>query len=165
MWSEQKKSWFCQQVTQYRDSLYWVAYGILKNDADAQDAISEAVLQAYQSLHSLRSPEAFRSWMMTILTRICCRMARGRPPAVELEEVADQLSGPETDVERSLTLRSAVQSLPLEYRAVVVLYYYEQMDVRTIARMLEVRPDTVKKRLSRARVRLRELLNPQEVMA
>ena len=92
-------------------------------------------------------------------------MARGRPPAVELEEVADQLAGPETDVERSLTLRSAVQSLPLEYRAVVVLYYYEQMDIRTIARMLEVRPDTVKKRLSRARVRLRELLNPQEVMA
>lgn len=165
MWSEQKKSWFCQQVTQYRDSLYWVAYGILKNDADAQDAISEAVLQAYQSLHSLRSPEAFRSWMMTILMRICCRMAHGRPPAVELEEVADQLAGPETDVERSLTLRVAVQSLPLEYRAVVVLYYYEQMDVRTIARMLEVRPDTVKKRLSRARVRLRELLNPQEVMA
>ncbi len=164
MWSEQKKEWFCRQVELCRDSMYAVARGMLRSDADAQDAISEAVLQAYRNLPLLRSPEAFRAWLLKILTRVCYRMAREREPSVELEEVSGQLAGPERDVDRSLTLYAAVQALPLEYRTVVLLYYYEQMEIRTIARTLDLSLDTVKKRLSRARARLREMLDPQEVM-
>ncbi|MGM9537437.1 MAG: RNA polymerase sigma factor [Candidatus Onthomonas sp.] len=161
MWSEQKKKWFSDQVTRYRDSLYSVAISILKNDADAQDAIQEAVLLAYQNLGSLRRAEAFKPWLLQILTRTCYRMAGRRLDYVDIELLEQQLAQPQRDVDQKMTLWDAVQRLSLGYRTVVVLYYYEQLSVKEIATILSLSEDAVKKRLSRARKELKAMLTEE----
>lgn len=161
MWSEQKKRWFSEQVTRYRDSLYSVAISILKNDADAQDAIQEAVLLAYQNLNSLRRSEAFKPWLIRILTRVCYRMAGRRLDYVDLDLLDQQLAQPQRDVDQKMTLWDAVQRLSLGYRTVVVLYYYEELSVKEIARILGISEDAVKKRLSRARGELKTMLTEE----
>lgn len=161
MWSEQKKKWFTDQVTRYRDSLYSVAISILKNDADAQDAIQEAVLLAYQNLNSLREAASFKPWLLQILTRVCYRMMGKRLDYVELDLLEGQLAQPQRDVDQKLTLWDAVQRLSLGYRTVVVLFYYEELSVKRIAQILGLSQDAVKKRLSRAREELKTMLTEE----
>lgn len=161
MWSEQRKRWFTDQVTQCRDSLYSVAVSILKNDADVQDAIQEAVLLAYQKLDTLRKQEAFKPWLLRILTRVCYRMAGKRLDYVELTLLEGQLCQPQRDVDGALTLWDAVQRLSLGYRTVVVLFYYEALDVQEIGRILGLTGAAVKKRLSRAREALKTMLTEE----
>lgn len=161
MWSEQKKKWFTDQVTRYRDSLYGVAISILKNDADAQDAIQEAILLAYQNLDSLRAAESFKPWLLQILTRVCYRMAGKRLDYVELDLLDQQLAQPQQDVDQKMTLWDAVQRLSLGYRTVVVLFYYEELSVKRIAQILGLSQEAVKKRLSRARGELKKMLTEE----
>lgn len=63
--------WFTQQVMTYEPSMYRLAMSILGNTEDAADAAQEAILIAYQKLHTLRQKESFRPWLMKILTNEC----------------------------------------------------------------------------------------------
>ena len=150
---------FVAQVTELQETLYRTARSILRNEQDAQDAVQEAVTQAFARLHTLRDPAKFKPWLLRILVNTCYDACRRRRSTVYLEAVEETLAVPQSDCEERMSLWSAVMRLPEEQKAVVTLFYYEDLPIRAISEVLGVTQGTVKTRLSRARGRLRQMLD------
>lgn len=150
---------FVAQVTELQETLYRTARSILRNEQDAQDAVQEAVTQAFARLHTLRDPAKFKPWLLRILVNTCYDACRRRRSTVYLEAVEETLAAPQSDCEERMSLWSAVIRLPEEQKAVVTLFYYEDLPIRAISEVLGVTQGTVKTRLSRARGRLRQMLD------
>ena len=154
-----ERQWFSDSIVSCQDGLYLLALGILRNEEDAKDAVQEAVWRAYENLESLKNWDKFKPWIMKILTNVSYSMLRRRREQVSIDEELEIVSPEESvDANTRLTLWDAVQQLDLPYRDTVVLYYYEGLSVVEIGRVMEIRTETVKKRLSRAREKLRYLL-------
>ena len=150
---------FVAQVMELQETLYRTARSILRNEQDAQDAVQEAVTQAFARLHTLRDPAKFKPWLLRILVNTCYDACRRRRSTVYLEAVEETLAAPQSDCEERMSLWSAVMRLPEEQKAVVTLFYYEDLPIRAISEVLGVTQGTVKTRLSRARGHLRQMLD------
>lgn len=143
------KQTFTTLVLESEDTLYRVAWSILRNSADAEDAVQEAVLRAWEKLNSLRQPQYFRTWLTRILIRECYRLRRAGSLIIPLEEL------PETAAPDSGEIWRSLQTLPEALRLPVVLHYVEGYNVAETGAILRLPAGTVKSRLSRARSALR----------
>lgn len=153
------KRWFTQQVRPLLDSLYRIAYTILQNDADAQDAAQEAVEQAYVSLPELKDRDKFKPWLMRILKNECYMILREKKRYVSFDDLKEQGTEPFD----SLDLKEAFSRLSPESRLCITLYHIEGYRIPEIAAFLNEPVGTVKSRLSRARKAMRQDLTDQEV--
>ena len=151
---------FAAAVTEHSRRMYRAARAVLDSDADAEDAVSQAVLQAWQSLDKLRDKSAARPWLVKIAVNCAYAQRRRQGKVVYLEDLIPEPAAP--DPPQNGGLWEAVCALPPERRAAVVLFYYEGMQVDEIAKALGVPKGTVKSRLSRARKQLREMLCGEE---
>ena len=150
---------FAAAVTEHSRRMYRAARAVLDSDADAEDAVSQAILQAWQSLDKLRRKEAVRPWLVKIAVNCAYAQRRKWGKVVYLEDVTPEPAAP--DIPPNGGLWEAVCALPPERRAAVVLFYYEDMRVDEIARVLGIPRGTVKSRLNRARRQLKEMLSEE----
>lgn len=130
-------------------NLYRLARSILKHDEDCADAIQETIVKAYMSLWQLRQPSAFKSWIYRILVNECYAILR-RQQRIVITGEEIHIADVHNYYER-VDLLEVVDQLDEELRAAVILYYFEDMAVRDIAKLLAISPGTVKSRLYRAR--------------
>ncbi len=151
---------FSAAVTQHSRGMYRAARSVLNCDADAEDAVAQAVLQAWQSLDKLQNKSAVRPWLIKIAVNCAFALRRKQKKVVYLDDLPQEPAAPEPT--RYDGLWEAVSALPWERRVVVTLFYYEDMSVEQIAKCLAVPAGTVKSRLSRARAQLKEMLQEQE---
>lgn len=155
---------FCENIRQYEEVMYAVAFSILRNDADCADAISESIVKAYMSREELKNKKVFKSWILKILHNTAMDMLRKKCDTVDIDdqyELSDERVTSE-GLQTKIALRDAVDSLKQPYRTVVTLYYYSDMTVSEIANITCVTVPNVKKQLSRARDMLREILNKED---
>ena len=155
------KEWFSNQVTDCQTALFRTARAILRSDADAEDAVQETILAAYTGLETLRDPGKFKPWILRILTNKCYGMYRSCRNTVDLEDVENILSTDHGDTAQKLSLWQAVGRLPQDQRVTITLFYYEDLNIRQISRVLEQSPAVVKTRLYRGRQHLKELLGEE----
>lgn len=146
------KEEFTRAVLEYESTLYRVAKSMLGSEADCADAAQNALLRAWERLHTLRDPAYFKTWLTRILINECRAILRQRARFVPLEEEAAE---GEIAPERDSGLYEAVMGLDVKYRVPFVLYYIEGFRTREIASMLKLPEGTVKTRLRRAREILR----------
>lgn len=150
-----KKELFEVSIREYTPYMYRLAYGIVQNHEDAEDAVGETVLKAYEKLHTLRRPEAFRAWLMQITAneakKIYSRNKR-RTPVEDLEPYLPVFRDEHHE------LWDVVMELDIGYRETILLYFYEQFTIPEIAKVLHIPVGTVKSRLSRGKGLLREKL-------
>ncbi len=151
---------FAGAVTEHGRRMFRAARAVLDSDADAEDAVSQAVLQAWQSLDGLKNREAVRPWLVKIAVNCAYAQRRRQGGVVYLDDLPQEPAARETICHDGLW--EAVCALPAERRTVVVLFYYEGLRVDEIARLLGAPQGTVKSRLSRARAQLKEMLQGQE---
>lgn len=157
------KDQFSRQIQEVENSMYTLAYGILKNPDDAADAVQDAILKAYTSLNSLRDPGQFRPWIMRILHNTAISQLRSRRDTEDLDtqwDLAEPASA--TDHEIRLTVWDAIQKLKLPYRLVIILFYYENCPVAQIAAITRTPAAAVRQQLSRGRKMLAALLNKED---
>jgi RNA polymerase sigma-70 factor, ECF subfamily len=150
---------FDEIVTRYQVRLFRFAYRLLRDRAEAEDAVQETFVRAYRALPAYRPDGFFSSWIYRIALNECRRRIRSRRATVGLEFAVTAASGPDPQSlalasERNHILRQAVDALPEHYRLVMVLFYFEELSVDQIARTLEVSVSAVKVRLHRGRERL-----------
>lgn len=147
----------------YRVNMMRLALSIVRQTADAEDAVSAAMLSACQGAPALRDERTFTAWIMRILTRSCYDLLRRRQREVPTEDMAAYdgpgLAGTEG------TVFEAIQTLPEAYHRVLVLHYYEGFKAREIAHILSVPLGTVLVRLSRGRDKLKFILHDMEEAA
>ena len=135
--------------------MYRLAFSILRNDADAQDAVSEAIVLAFEKCHQLRKTSSAKSWLMQILVNSSKKIAVQSNKYVLLE---NEIQYEQAEEFKDDDMWETVMELDEEFREVVVLYYYEQFSVREIGKMLRVPEGTVKSRLARAREKLLRII-------
>lgn len=141
-----------QLVQEQENRLYRAALAILGNAQEAEDAVQDAFLAFWSKApEDVREPGA---WLMRVLVNRCrsCLRSAWRRETLPLWE---DLPAPEPEEQ---PLLKELYALPPRDRAVVHLFYYEGYSTQEIARMLNCRPGTVRSRLSRAREKLRALL-------
>jgi RNA polymerase sigma-70 factor, ECF subfamily len=159
---------FDKIVEHYSALMLRTAYMIVGDRDIAEDAVQDALIQAWQHLPSLRETTALRSWLMRIVVNQCIsfkrRLARStafvRQALAEQEidmaaQVADDHKG---RLERDWDLARAIESLPPKQRAVIVLHYYNGMTLPEMSRTLQTSENTLKKRIQAALTNLRRLL-------
>lgn len=150
-----KRLEFCEQVKAYRYQLYVVAFTILRNEEDAQDAVCSAILKGYEHIEQLKNSTKFKAWMITITKNEALKL-KGRRLELLGDDKLEELLEPVRDHYNELW--DCVQKLPEEYRLVIVLYYYNELSLRDIAKILNIPMGTVKSRLSRGRDFLKQAL-------
>ena len=146
---------FEQEVLKIEKLLYRVSWSMLSNQEDCADAVQESLTRAWQKRDTLRSPRAFRSWLIQILSNVCKDMLRKRQRQrwVPLEEEALSAMAGDTG---GFALLDTLQMLSPEHRTTVILHYLEGYRVRDIARMMDTPVGTVKSRPDEARIYLRQ---------
>ena len=139
--------------------LYRTAYLYLGSDADALEAVDEAVYQALRALKQLRQPEFFETWITRILLNECHKELRRRR-RFSREDALPETAGP--DVYDALPLREAICRLPEELRTVVILRYFTGLTLQETADSLGLPVGTVSTRQRKALQLLRLELGEEE---
>ncbi len=153
---EVKNDEFAELVLMHQKSMYRLAFGILKNNHDAEDALSETIIKAYENLAGLRDENKFKPWIMTILVNVSKNMLAKKSRiqlADDITAFGEETAGFHNDIWDS------VMSLGEHHMQIVILYYYDGFSTKEIAQILKVSQGTVKSRLSRARQHLKQLLS------
>jgi len=159
-------------VRRYQDRLYHAIYRVVDNAEDALDVVQESFLNAYQSLNSFKGDAEFFTWLYRIAFNAAISLKRKRRPALRLEWDQDNRTGlepmddsayssPASQLERTedeAVLQAALNRLSPEHRVVLVLKDLEGQKYEDIAEVLNVPIGTIRSRLHRARVELRDLL-------
>ena len=162
-------------VLPHVNSAFNVARWLTRNDQDAQDVLQEAYLRAFKFFPGFRGEDA-RAWLLAIVRNTFYtwyQQKRGQTPDIAFDEevhsletsAAHQDGNPESILMRSESqkrVRSALQSLPLEFREVVVLRELEELSYKQIAAIVGIPMGTVMSRLGRGRQLLATLLAPMK---
>ena len=147
---------FAQEVRELTDTAFAVTYLILGNSADSEDAMSAAILRAFENRGKLRKRDSFRAWFLQILRHEAYDLLKKRRRLTPVEEFPEE-AAPEGDDAGRLDLRQALQELTDTQRTALLLQQ-EGYDMAEIGQILDVPVGTVKSRISRAKQTLRTLL-------
>lgn len=158
---------FEQLVLPHLDAAFNLARWLTRNDQDAEDVVQEACLRALKYFEGFHGGDS-RAWLLTIVRNTCYTWLRQNraheittPFDPELHDVESDTDNPERMLLQSVDLqrlRLALETLPVEYREVIVLRELEDLSYKEIAAIANIPIGTVMSRLARARDRLQQCL-------
>jgi len=167
---------FNELVLEYQDSLYHYALSLVSDSDQADDIAQETFVKAFQHIGSLQGG-SFRAWLFKIATNTTHDMGRrsARHPMIPLypqdDDTGEENDSPEWIVDPDQSVEKTVQQnetalqlyclldeLPAGYRSILTLIDLQEMDYSEAAEVLKIPLGTVKSRLARARVQMRNLL-------
>jgi RNA polymerase sigma factor (sigma-70 family) len=156
---------FEEAVLPHMDAAYKLALWLTKNEQDAQDVVQEAYLRALKFFSGFHGSDS-RPWLLTIVRNTCYTwLKRNRPSEAELDEAVHLEATDTPDPEKILVLnsekravREALETLPLEFREVLIMRELEELSYREIAATAAIPVGTVMSRLARARKKLQAVM-------
>lgn len=164
-----------ETITEYWQSVYAIALSICKNQMDAEDIAQETFVKYHMYKKQFDDKEHIRAWLFRVTINLARNSIKSfwKKNKISFEEyLKNNLLMEEKDIigdvalsyekkESSIELTRAVFALPEKYRIIIHLYYYEEYSCREIAIILSVAEATVRKRLSRGRDMLRNVLSEE----
>ena len=144
-------------VIESQDTLYRVSMSMLKNEQNALDCVSDAILKAYENIHTLRREEYFKTWLVRILINECKKSLKKQKKELSFDERLPVLNSRDNPYQ-SVEIGEAINNLPEKIRLVVIMFYVEDYSIKEIKRTLNIPEGTVKSRLSKGRNLLKEQL-------
>jgi RNA polymerase sigma factor (sigma-70 family) len=159
---------FSHIVDRHKDHVFNLAVKICGNREDAEEVAQDSFLKAFRSLSSFRMKSSFATWLYRIVYNSAISHIRTRKKGIlSIEEFpadASDFLSTFTDEEEALEqyrrslVSFALQKLREEERAIITLYYYEEMDTEKIAEVVGISRQNVKVRLFRARQKMSEII-------
>lgn len=153
---------FASLVGQISDSLFAVAYRILRDTTAAEDALQNTLVSIWRQLPQLRDTDRFEAWARRIAVNACYAEVRRRSRFSLKVSVIDIHSSAAADTSRSLEdrdeLERAFRQIPVDQRAVFVLHHYLGLPLVEIAQTLGIPPGTARSRLHSATHALRSVM-------
>ncbi len=156
-------------VSEYASTLYRVAYSVLRNPADAEDAVQEAFLRVLRHRSTLGEVRDHRVWLIRIVWNIVLdrkRRAKTRPETDDVEELARVLPANGLSAEERAAaaqhhahVLACIEKLPPKERQVLTLSAFDELNSVEIAEVLDISESSVRSRLFRARNLMANLLN------
>lgn len=154
-------------VAAYQNLVYSVALKVMGNQKDAEDAVQETFVKVFKGLKSFRLESKFSTWIYRIAYNTCLDISNLRHNKTAWDDIDDVTWKISDDgVERGSSqydLDAAISELPLKYRQIIVLFYYNQFSYKEIADIISESEGNVKTLLYRARQHLKHFLETTEV--
>lgn len=144
-------------LRKYGDSIYRIALVHTQNEMDAQDIVQEVFLKFARNASQFQSDEHIKAWLIRVAINMCTDLKRSAWNR-KTTELNDECLPAEKFTTGESELYQAVMSLPVKYKDVIHLFYYEGYSIKEISRITEQKENAVKTQLSRGRVLLKELL-------
>jgi len=146
---------FSRVAETYAGRLYAVAYRLLRNRADAEDAVQRALMKAFAARASYSPRWAVSTWLYRVLSNVCIdELRRRRPPP----EPAPGHGGRAADGVERADLARALNAVPREARLLLALHYVDGLSYLELARVRGISVNTVKSQLARGKAILRRAL-------
>jgi len=134
-----------------------IAWNMLRNRQDAEDAVQDTFLKVHRSIHTYNGQSSFSTWVYRILVNTCTDTQRSRQR--KTEELPENLTGKSTNVPLRIALERALSRLSEKHRTVFLLAEVEGLTHAEIASVLDIPPGTSKGWLFEARRELQRLLS------
>lgn len=150
------KQQFTTEVLKAEKSLYHIAKSILGNDEDCADAMQNAILHAFEKLHTLRNEKYFKTWLTRILINECYHLINSEKDQIPYEDYFEAKMA--TEQKDYPEVFEAVMELDANYRIPLILFYIEGFSIKEICQILKLSQSTAKTRLCRSRKLLKEKL-------
>ena len=144
-------------LRKYGDSIYRIALVHTQNEMDAQDIVQEVFLKFARNASQFQSDEHIKAWLIRVAISMCTDLKRSAWNR-KTTELNDECLPAEEFTTGESELYQAVMRLPVKYKDVIHLFYYEGYSIKEISRITEQKENAVKTQLSRGRVLLKELL-------
>ncbi|WP_069649197.1 RNA polymerase sigma factor [Caloranaerobacter ferrireducens] len=173
---------FEELIKEYEKRAYNIAYRLLKNSEDAMDVVQEAFIKIYKSIREFKFKSSFSTWVYRIVVNTTIDFIRSKKVIYSLDEtiksekgdikreVADYENTPEIELERKLTkelVQKSIDKLDDIHRTVIILRDIQGFSYDEISEILDCSLGTVKSRISRGRIALKEIIlkemEPKEV--
>ena len=138
-------------------SMYRVAFSILKNEEEIYDAISNTTVIVFEKISTLQKEEFFKTWLTRILINECYKIYNQNKKIIYLEN-SNQNTLEYHDDYSDIETKNLIKYLSEDLKEIVMLYYFEDFSVKEIGKILDIPDGTVKSRLSRARKELEKVL-------
>ena len=166
-------------IRKYQDRTYQYAFRLTRNPEEACDVVADSFLRVNNAIKNFKGNSAFSTWLYRIVTNCYLdRRKRDKSKSVvsidstlqyEQDEIARELEDPGNTPDeqaernqREVMLQKALNKLPEFQKAMIIMFHAEQQTYEEIAEALDLPLETVKSRLNRARISLRELLAENE---
>ena len=141
--------------------LFAIAYGILQNREEAEDVVQDSLIKAWKMRWRVRDPEKFPAWLCMIARHRAHDVFRRRRPISFAHEVIETAEADTPDTAAmNQQLHSALAALPELHRAALILRYFEEMDYRSIEKLLGLTNGALRGILGRALGALRKQMKP-----
>lgn len=152
----------------YSPQAFRTAYLITGSREFAEDIVQETFVKCYYEVHNLKDPKAFKAWFYRILTNLCWRLKPKEKYHISIDELSDKgldIFQSEMGLEDSLEakelrkiVREAINTLEPSLKTVIILYYFNNLSIREIAKVMKCFEGTVKSRLYYARKGLMRII-------
>lgn len=153
-----EKDKFCMLTQKYQKKMYNIAYQIVRNEADACDAVSEGILRAYERRNAIKDREKFSAWICQIVRNEAINILRKRKR--ERDIWMRLLYSQQEEDELREELNAVMANLPSDCREEMILFYYCGLSLKEIAEFRQLPLGTVKSRVYRGRKILKEEFRP-----
>jgi RNA polymerase sigma-70 factor (ECF subfamily) len=155
-------------IRKYREALYFHALYIVKDQAEAYDVVQEVFIRAMREKRFFTPEFKMKAWLYRVTSNLCFNTVRNRKRRGAILETwvrpehsgADQVEKIFASEQRSQVMES-LDHLSEDHRAILLLRYYDDLSYAEIAEVLDIKLGTVMSRLSRARMRLLEVMDAE----
>ncbi|MGG0756776.1 RNA polymerase sigma factor [Brevibacillus laterosporus] len=152
-------------VTEHKEDFYRLAYSYVKNKEDALDIIQESIKKALISIKKVKEPNTIKSWFYKIVIHTAINFLRKQKKLIlSDDQQLDFLSSGKEDSYADMDLHNDLDELPIQYKTVIILRFFEDLKINEIAEIIETNSNTVKTRLYTALKRLRIKITEEEII-
>ncbi|MCU9614345.1 sigma-70 family RNA polymerase sigma factor [Caldibacillus lycopersici] len=170
---KEKEIIFEQLMKEYGEPLARLAFTYVKDRGRAEDIVQDVFIKVFHKLHEFRGDSSIQTWLYRITVNRCHDELRSwafrkiyvSNQGLELERTSTDQT-PELKLikkQENQQLGQALLRLPIKFREVIILFYYQDMSIETIAEVLNISASTVKTRLFRARKKLSKIIPELEM--
>ena len=166
---------YSEIIDRYSGKVYSTAYSYTHSQEEARDLVQEILIKTYNSLRSFKEDARFSTWLYRIVVNSCIDWSRKKKSkaimtAISFEDtnifemITSDTEGPEElllQQENKEAIRNAVGNLPELYKTVLILYYFEELQVQEICSILDSPRKTIETRLYRAKKILKSILRQE----
>ncbi len=140
------------------DQLYRTAYLYVRNHEDALDAVQETSYKAFLSIGQLKNEKFFLTWLTKILINCAYDVLKKSKKELPLNNFVELTTDKREKSEENLDLLEAVNKLNEKHKNAIILFYFQDLPISEIAKVMNIPENTVKTYLSRGKERLKKLL-------
>ncbi|WP_339148676.1 MULTISPECIES: sigma-70 family RNA polymerase sigma factor [unclassified Sutcliffiella] len=152
-------------INEHKEDFYRLAFSYVKNQEDALDIIQESIKKALISIETVQKAESIKSWLYTIIIRTSIDFLRRQKKITPMDDqTIELLSLGNEDEYKDIDLSNALEELPVKYKTVIILRYFEDMKLDQIAEIIGENVNTVKTRLYRGIKLLRISITEEEII-